>query len=402
MSIAQRVLLFVVALAYAISAFPVDLTRYKTLPMQSAATTWQQPSASLAGELDELDEGLSPSRIREVFSGLKPEVSLTTRGSKDASLYARLAPSVVLVVTDQGVGSGIVIATDGTILTSWHVIADADWAGVVLKPKQDGAKITKKDIRYAKILKVDQVADLALIKLVALPPSLKPVAFAKAADIQIGSDVHAIGHPNDQAWTYTKGVISQVRKDHAWHTDDGLDHKADLIQTQTPINPGNSGGPLFSDDGKLIGINTLKAEGEGLNFAVSIVEINRFLARKGDREAEVAKRSGCEIHTEKTRREVYDNALGDMARIDTNCDGQPDAFLFEPVDKEIPIVFVLQRNENEIVMIVADQDRDGKWDVSLHYEAGNPTPVAVGHHPDGKLKPSSYEPYTEDSEEVSH
>ena len=57
------------------------------------------------------------------------------------------------------------------------------------------------------------------------------------SEAQVGADVHAIGHPQGQTWTYTKGLISQVRPDYQWGP-----HKADVIQTQTPINPGNSGG----------------------------------------------------------------------------------------------------------------------------------------------------------------
>jgi S1-C subfamily serine protease len=95
----------------------------------------------------------------------------------------------------------------------------------------------------------------------------------------IGADVSAIGHPDGQAWTFTKGIISQHRLGFQW-----LDHKADVIQTQTPINPGNSGGPLISEAGSLIGVNSFKTpDAEGLNFSVSADEVKKFLARSGDR-----------------------------------------------------------------------------------------------------------------------
>jgi S1-C subfamily serine protease len=56
------------------------------------------------------------------------------------------------------------------------------------------------------------------------------------SDVQVGADVHAIGHPKEQTWTYTKGLISQVRPDYEW-SDGSTKRKADVIQTQTPINP---------------------------------------------------------------------------------------------------------------------------------------------------------------------
>ena len=95
--------------------------------------------------------------------------------------------------------------------------------------------------------------------------------------MQVGADVHAIGHPAGEAWTYTKGIVSQIRPGYEWQPKASVKHVADVIQTQTPINPGNSGGPLISDDGRLIGVNSFKKDGEALNFAVSIGEVEKFL-----------------------------------------------------------------------------------------------------------------------------
>src|SRR5690606_14286963 len=130
------------------------------------------------------------------------------------------------------------------------------------------------DIRPAKVVKRDGVADLALLQVADVPAGVKPLAVGSAASVQVGADVHAIGHPTGEAWTYTRGVVSQVRKDYAWMDE----HKATVIQTQTPINPGNSGGPLINDDLEIIGVNSFKADGEGLNFAVSADDVKAFLA----------------------------------------------------------------------------------------------------------------------------
>jgi S1-C subfamily serine protease len=86
------------------------------------------------------------------------------------------------------------------------------------------------------------------------PP--KPIDLADEKDIAVGADVNAIGHPENLRWSYTKGIISQIRNGFAWSDESKIKHHADVIQTQTPINPGNSGGPVLSDDGKLIGVNT--------------------------------------------------------------------------------------------------------------------------------------------------
>jgi hypothetical protein len=99
------------------------------------------------------------------------------------------------------------------------------------------------------------------------------------------STVHAIGHPAGEQWTYTQGIISQVRTDYRWKGVNDLQHFATVIQTQTPINPGNSGGPLLDDNVSVIGVNAfVMQEKQGLNFAISLGEITQFLARPGNRE----------------------------------------------------------------------------------------------------------------------
>ena len=85
------------------------------------------------------------------------------------------------------------------------------------------------------------------------------------------------------------GVISQVRQAYKWTAEDRRQHEASVIQTQTPINPGNSGGPLLTDNGQLIGVNSFKAQGEGLNFAVSVDDVRVLLNAKNDRLVKVVR-----------------------------------------------------------------------------------------------------------------
>jgi len=102
----------------------------------------------------------------------------------------------------------------------------------------------------------------------------------------VGQDVHAIGHPEGQIWTYTKGLISQIRANFEWSTSDRDKHRAKVIQTQTPINPGNSGGPLMDDNSRIIGINSFLLPGsQGLNYAVAVDEVREFLKRQTSRRA---------------------------------------------------------------------------------------------------------------------
>jgi S1-C subfamily serine protease len=164
-------------------------------------------------------------------------------------------------------------------LTNWHVVEDYKQVGVIFKPSSPGAKPSRADVIAADVIKVDQVRDLALLRPLTSPTNApRPIELADEKDIAIGADVHAIGHPTGEAWSYTTGIISQIRNDYTWQYKSNIKHRADVIQTQTPINPGNSGGPLLSDDGKLMGVNSFTAEGEALNFAVAITDVRRFIA----------------------------------------------------------------------------------------------------------------------------
>src|SRR5450759_2044283 len=220
-----------------------------------------------------------------------------TRSAKDAQIYRTISPSVVLIATKEGLGSGSLVSTSGEVITNWHVVKGYDYVGVVFKPTIEGKEPTRDEIKRGQVIKYDEVADLALVKVSEIPVGRSPIRLGDSSEIAIGSDVHAIGHPTGEAWTYTTGVISQYRQAYEWQSgEEDIKHKADIIQTQTPINPGNSGGPLISDGGTLIGVNSFKATGEGLNFAVSVDDVKKFLARSGNRVGKIsnsAKKAEC-------------------------------------------------------------------------------------------------------------
>src|SRR5665213_3087757 len=201
---------------------------------------------------------------------------LSLRGQQDISIYQNASPSVVLVVTNEGLGSGSYLGSN-LVLTNAHVVGANSYAGVVFKPQQEGAKIYPSSVVTAKVLRIDRAHDLAVLQVNAIPAYVHPFELGNSSEIRIGADVYAIGHPTGEFWTFTRGLISQIRKDYDWKDASGL-HRADVIQTQTPINPGNSGGPLISASGKLLGVNSFKTpETEGVNFAVSVEDVIAFL-----------------------------------------------------------------------------------------------------------------------------
>jgi S1-C subfamily serine protease len=255
----------------------------------SAVTDTKAVQTLSSAGLDQLTSEISTGELSKIAQGPIAERSGTARSAKDVQLYRTISPSVVYVANKEGdFGSGSLVDTSGNILTNWHVVNGYDYVAVIFKPTVEGKEPTRDEIKLGHVVKYDQVADLALVKVSEVPTGRTPIRLGDSGEIAVGMDVHAIGHPEGESWTYTTGVISQYRLGYGWQEKgDAIKHKADIIQTQTPINPGNSGGPLLGDSGNLIGINTFKdTGGEGLNFAVSVDDVKKFLARPGSRIAQ--------------------------------------------------------------------------------------------------------------------
>jgi S1-C subfamily serine protease len=229
----------------------------------------------------------SADRVVSVMQGLQKNLILgSTRAEKDVEIYRKNAPGVVLVFTNDSLGSGAVIDAKGFVVTNSHVVGPNREVLVAFKPR-DGAELSKDLVYRATVEKIDEVADLALLRINTPPKTLTVFKLGNTSALRVGQDVHAIGHPAGEVWTYTKGIVSQIRDNYEWSGGDQVIRRAKVIQTQTPINPGNSGGPLLDDDGRLIGINSFgRSGGQGLNYAVAVDEIQKFLQRRETRVAQ--------------------------------------------------------------------------------------------------------------------
>jgi serine protease DegQ len=156
-------------------------------------------------------------------------------------------------------GSGVLISSQGYILTNHHVISDADDIDVALA---DGRKIK------AQIIGSDPESDMAVLKIEAnkLPP---PITLGKIESVQVGDVVLAIGNPFGVGQTVTSGIVSALGRDHV-----GINTFENFIQTDAAINPGNSGGALIDTRGNLIGINTAiysnNGGSMGIGFAIPV------------------------------------------------------------------------------------------------------------------------------------
>jgi hypothetical protein len=210
-----------------------------------------------------------------------------TRGSTGISVFKTISPSVVLIVVGDvknkdfeptGLGAGVIVSVTGDILTNWHVIDGYDEAMILLKP-EGSADISKSAGYVGKVVAQDKLSDLALLHIVEAPTNLKPVAPGMISSVQVAEDVHIIGHPNGNFWSYSSGVVSQIRDGYTWTYSDGSKHEAKVLQLQTAINPGNSGGPVLDDQGKLLGLIVMSEEGQNLDYAIAIDAIQGFRTR---------------------------------------------------------------------------------------------------------------------------
>ena len=157
-----------------------------------------------------------------------------------------------------GLGSGVVIDSDGDIVTNNHVVQDATELAVALP---DGT------LRPTKLVGVDPESDLALLKID--PSGLRPIEMGDVRSAAVGDVVLAVGNPLGVGQTVTQGIISAVGRKGI-----GINPIENFIQTDAAINPGNSGGALVDTSGRLLGINSaiLSRGGgsEGIGFAIPV------------------------------------------------------------------------------------------------------------------------------------
>jgi len=155
-------------------------------------------------------------------------------------------------------GSGVVISSEGIILTNNHVVEKADEIKIKLQnEKEYDAKVVGRDAK----------TDLALIKITSKPDKdfPKPARLGDSNTVRVGDWVMAVGNPFGLDHTVTVGIISAKGR------FIGAGPYDDFLQTDAAINPGNSGGPLFNMEGEIVGINTaIVARGQGIGFAIPI------------------------------------------------------------------------------------------------------------------------------------
>ncbi len=164
-------------------------------------------------------------------------------------------------------GSGVIVASDGVIVTNNHVIEGADEFLVVLSDRREYP---------AELILADERTDLAVLRIDTGGDSLPALEYADTRTVEVGDLVLAIGNPFGVGQTVTSGIISATAR-----TDVGISDFAFFLQTDAAVNPGNSGGALVNARGQLVGINTAifsrSGGSNGIGFAIPAEMVRRVV-----------------------------------------------------------------------------------------------------------------------------
>jgi S1-C subfamily serine protease len=239
--------------------------------------------------------------VREVIvdnaPALEREVSQSdeTRRLTLADIYREDAPGVVQVTSttkvrlprsewfgnpfgledsqvQQSLGSGFVIGKDGLVLTTYHVVRNAQSVYV---------SFSNSDSMRAEVVGKDPATDVALLKVVASSRALKPLELGDSDDVDVGDQVAAIGNPLGYERSITLGIVSALQRSLTSPGGAPIDR---VIQTDAVLNRGNSGGPLLNAQGRVIGVSSAIATdtgsgNTGIGFAIPINTVKDVVAQ---------------------------------------------------------------------------------------------------------------------------
>src|SRR5437667_2916662 len=233
-------------------------------------------SGALAATL--VDHNSQAATAATTANSTSSTATSTQASTTGEAVYKQVSPGVVTITavvnsgrgSGQATGSGIVLDTNGNILTNAHVIAGAQQIQVTFS---DGRTVN------ATLVGSNSSADLAVIRVSVAASTLHPVTLGNSDSAQVGDTVYAIGSPFGLSGSLSQGIVSNLKQ--SGRTSNGS-NLSGLIQTDAAINPGNSGGALVNTQGEVIGINSSiesPVDGNvGVGFAIPINQVKQVLS----------------------------------------------------------------------------------------------------------------------------
>lgn len=251
-------------------------------------------SAGVGGGVATLVKPDRPAISTSVLGAAPSEPAASLPAGSVEQVAAKVVPSVVKLETDMGrqseEGSGIILSSDGLILTNNHVVAAAKGGpGGPGAPGDTQTKVTfsNGNITSFTVVGTDPSSDIAVVR-AAGASGLTPITLGSSANLRVGQDVVAVGSPLGLEGTVTTGIVSALNRPVAAGGDaQNQNTVLDAIQTDAAINPGNSGGALVNMSGELVGVNSAiatlggdSADAQsgsiGLGFAIPVDQAKRI------------------------------------------------------------------------------------------------------------------------------
>ena len=203
---------------------------------------------------------------------------------RNMAVYKKCKDSVVQILaesslSDSGQGSGVILSSDGYIVTNKHVVGSGTDFSIVFSDESSAR---------ATLVGYDSLSDIAILK--TEKEGLVPMELGSSEDLTVGQTLLAIGNPYGYTWSLTSGMVSGVERMVSTSTSASV--IPNMIQTDALINPGNSGGPLLDTQGRMVGlvssIYSTSGSAQGISFALPVESV-RDIAEKIIKEGKVSR-----------------------------------------------------------------------------------------------------------------
>lgn len=208
----------------------------------------------------------------------------TSEELRNMAVYKKCKDSVVHILaesslSDSGQGSGVILSSDGYIVTNKHVVGSGTDFSIVFSDESSAR---------ATLVGYDSLSDIAILK--TEKEGLVPMELGSSEDLTVGQTLLAIGNPYGYTWSLTSGMVSGVERMVSTSTSASV--IPNMIQTDALINPGNSGGPLLDTQGRMVGlvssIYSTSGSAQGISFALPVESV-RDIAEKIIKEGKVSR-----------------------------------------------------------------------------------------------------------------
>ena len=336
-------------------------------PEVGAASTAPLPALGNLSGVGKASAGLPPARVEQAVRKAREDRAdrLRTRErGNELDVYGR---SVALVVTPDKLGSATLIDGNGTFVTSWDILRDNTQVGVIFMPENRDRRLTEADAVTATVVRTDPTRNLALLEVPDRPRGMKSVRLALKHIPATGSSLSILGHPYGEIWSLSQGTLAKFIAGHAWQSESGTQHRADVIRFRSRTATGNAGGPVLDAKGRLLAVDVQRTDERTLtSIGVTAGEVAGMLSTPPPSalmapSPRKTQSSSCEprrLDTSRTR-----GNDGTVHTLDLNCNGKPDALMLVPDNTKAGNHLANDANENGVTdSVYFDFNRDGRFD----------------------------------------